>query len=701
MKQISVVLLVLGLMVGCAGTMTPNVTGARILAADTEPQNWLTHGRTYGEQRFSPLAKITTANVNQLGLAWSHDIKARTARGVEATPIVVDGVIYATGGWSHVFALEAKTGTLLWEFDPQVPGAYGAKGCCDIVNRGVAVWAGKVYVGAFDGRLIALDAKTGAKVWETLTVDQTKDYTITGAPRVVKGKVLIGNGGADFGVRGYVSAYDAETGKMLWRFYTVPGNPADGFETKTVETIAKTWSGEWWKHGGGGTVWDSMAYDQDLDLLYIGVGNGAPWNYKMRSDGTGDNLFLASIVALRPDTGEYVWHFQTTPAEDWDYTATQHMILADLTIDGRVRKVLMQAPKNGFFYVLDRATGEFISGSAYVNVTWASGLDAKTGRPVEKPEARYSTTGKPLLMQPGPIGGHNWQPMSYSPATGLVYVPATDGAFFYMAADPKTFQRRPGVFWNTGINPASSSLPDDEAVRKAIRASAKGRLIAWDPVRQKAAWEVVFPIGWNGGTLATAGGLVFQGNGIGKFAAYDAANGKALWDFFAQTGIVAAPVTYEVDGEQYVTVLAGWGGALPLFAGEVVTQAPRGGVNRVLTFKLGARAALPALTTVRKPFDPPALTATPQTVNQGRTLYEVYCTQCHGHSVVAGGVVPDLRYSASLASRDTYASVVLGGLLIKNGMLPFAQYLKPDDVEAIRAYVIREAQREKQRLANP
>ena len=702
MRRISVASLVVWLAVGCAGTsVTPNVTGARIQGADTEPQSWLAHGRTYSEQRFSPLTRITTANVGQLGLAWSHDIKARTARGVEATPIVVDGVVYATGPWSHVLALEAKTGKLLWEFDPQVSGAYGAKGCCDIVNRGVAVWAGRVYVGAFDGRLIALDAKTGTKVWETVTVDQTKDYTITGAPRVVKGKVLIGNGGADFGVRGYVSAYDADTGKLLWRFYTVPGNPADGFETKTVETIAKTWAGEWWKYGGGGTVWDSMAYDPALDLLYIGVGNGGPWNYKMRSDGKGDNLFLASIVALRPDTGEYVWHFQTTPAEDWDYTATQHMILADLTIDGRARKVLMQAPKNGFFYVLDRATGEFISGTAYVNVSWASGLDPRTGRPIEKPEARYSTTGKPLLVQPGPIGGHNWQPMSYSPATGLVYLPATEGAFVYAAADPSTFRSRPGVFWNTGLNPASSTLPDDEAVRKAIRASAKGRLIAWDPVQKKPRWEAVFPIGWNGGTLATAGGLVFQGNGTGKFVAYDAASGASLWDFFAQTGILAAPVTYEVDGEQYVTVLAGWGGALPLFAGEVVTEAPRGGVNRILTFKLGGRASLPALQTARKALDPPALTASAEMVARGRGLYEIYCTQCHGHSVVAGGVVPDLRYAPSLSSPDSYASIVLGGALVKNGMVPFAQYLKPDDVEAIRAYVIREAQREKQRLASP
>ncbi len=473
----------------------------------------------------------------------------------------------------------------------------------------------------------------------------------------MKGKVIIGNGGADFGVRGYVSAYDAETGTMAWRFYTVPGNPKDGFESKTVEMIAKTWNGEWWRHGGGGTVWDSMAYDPDLDLLYVGVGNGGPWNYTMRSDGKGDNLFLASIVAIRPDTGEYVWHFQTTPGEDWDYTATQHMILADLTIDGRARKVLMQAPKNGFFYVLDRATGEFISGTPYVN------------------------------------------PMSYSPATGLVYVPALDGGFMYVPADPQSFQRRAGVFWNNGLHAISSSLPDDEAIRKAIRASAKGRIIAWDPVQRKSVWTAEFPVPWNGGLLSTAGGLVFHGNGMGRFAAYDAANGKTLWDFHAQTGIVAAPVTYEVGGEQYVTILAGWGGAAPLFAGEIVTQAAKGGLNRILTFKLGGGATLPPLLTVKRPLNPPALTASKEALEQGGALYRSYCTRCHGHATVAGGVVTDLRYSAMLGSPEAYRAVVLDGVLMRNGMISFSDFLKPDDVEAIRAYVIEQAHREQKRLS--
>jgi PQQ-dependent dehydrogenase (methanol/ethanol family) len=681
--------------------LAADVTGERIVAADKEPGNWLSHGRTYSEQRFSPLKKIDTGNVGQLGLAWWLDIKSRTTRGVEATPIVVDGVMYNTGAWSHVQAIDAKTGKLLWELDPQVPGEHAPKACCDAVNRGAAVWGGKVFVGTLDGRLIALDAKTGAKVWETLTVDQSKDYTITGAPRVVKGKVIIGNGGAEFGVRGYVSAYDADTGKMVWRFYTVPGNPKDGFESKILENAAQTWAGAWWKYGGGGTVWDAMAYDPDLDLLYIGVGNGSPWNYKIRSDGKGDNLFLSSIVAIRPDTGEYVWHFQTTPGEDWDYTATQHMILLDVVIDGKLRKCIVQAPKNGFFYVLDRETGAFISGTAYATVTWAEGVDPKSGRPIEKAEARWSTNNKPALVLPGPGGAHNWQPMSFSPLTGYVYIPAIEAGFGYAPTDPKTFVQHPTVFWNIGLDPVGASIPDDEAVRKAIRASAKGQLIAWDPIARKPAWTVEHPLAWNGGVLSTAGGLVFQGNAQGRFVAYDAKTGQKLWDFFGQTGILAGPVTYEVDGEQYVTVNAGWGGAIPNAAGEIVMDAAKGGTNRVLTFKLGGKAGLPPLKTAARPLDPPPATAPPEKVAEGKRLYQTYCFYCHGDTAAGGGTVPDLRYSATLASPDAWKAIVLGGSLTRNGMVSFARHLKADDVETLRAYVVQRAHDEKKRLANP
>jgi quinohemoprotein ethanol dehydrogenase len=675
-----------------------DVNASRIIEADKEPHNWLSHGRTYSEQRFSPLKKINATNVGELGLAWSHDIKSRTARGLEATPLVVDGIIYTSGAWSHVLALEAKSGKLLWEFDPKVPGAHAGRGCCDVANRGVAVWGGKVFVGTYDGRLIALDAKSGQKVWEELTVDPAHDYTITGAPRVVKGKVIIGNGGAEFGVRGYITAYDAETGKQAWRFYTVPGNPKDGYESKTVEMIAKTWSGEWWKQGGGGTVWDSMAYDPELDLLYIGVGNGSSWSWKLRSENQGDNLFLASMVAIRPDNGEYVWHFQTVPGDDWDYTATQHMILADLIVDGAPRKVIMQAPKNGFFYVLDRQTGEFISGTPYVQTTWASGLDEK-GRPIVIPEARYGITGKPALVTPGPLGGHNWQPMSFSPITGLVYIPGIETAFPYHAVDPKTYTRRTGGFWNTGLDPIVASIPHDEAVRKAVRAASKGRLIAWDPVLRNAEWTIEYPVPWNGGLLSTAGDLLFQGTGQGKFIAYGARGGRKLWEFDAQTGIIAAPVTYEVDGEQYVTILAGWGGAAPNAAGEITMAAASGGTNRVLTFRLGAKAALPTSTVVRRPLNPPAEKPGKEAFERGLYLYQVNCMICHGDTGVSGGVVPDLRYSATLGSTDAWKSIVLDGSLVNNGMVKFDGILKQDEMETIRAYVIQRAHDEKARLA--
>jgi quinohemoprotein ethanol dehydrogenase len=412
---------------------TPTAKGARLIddaalrKADERRGDWITHGRTYSETRFSPLNQINAGNIKQLGLAWSFDTD--TTRGLEATPIIVDGVMYTTGSWSVVFALDARTGRQLWKWDPQVPRSFGYKACCDVVNRGVAVYKGKVYVGTLDGRLVALDADSGKPLWEVVTVDQSLPYTVTGAPRVVKGKVLIGNGGAEMGVRGYISAYDAETGKMAWRFYTVPGDPSKPFESPAMERAAKTWSGEWWKIGGGGTVWDSMAYDPELDLLYIGTGNGSPWNREIRSSGTGDNLYLSSIVALKPETGEMVWHYQTTPGDSWDYTATQHIILADLDIGGRNRKVLMQAPKNGFFYVIDRKNGELLSAQAYVPISWAKEVDKQTGRPVENPGVRYKDSA--AFIKPGPLGGHNWQPMSYNPQTGLVYIPAQDTLFVY------------------------------------------------------------------------------------------------------------------------------------------------------------------------------------------------------------------------------------------------------------------------------
>ncbi|HSC14273.1 MAG TPA: PQQ-dependent dehydrogenase, methanol/ethanol family, partial [Gammaproteobacteria bacterium] len=443
MRRLLVLLPLAAALIGCggggdaaAGTETPArptaaaVDAVRLLAADAEPGQWLTTGRTYGEQRFSPLDEIDASNVGELGLAWYGDL--RVSRAQEATPLFVDGVLYVTTAWSNVNAYDARTGNPLWSFDAKVPREWGSRACCDVVNRGPAAWNGKIYVGTIDGRLVALDAATGTPAWEADTlVRRDIAYTITGAPRVVKGKVIIGNGGAEYGVRGYVSAYDAETGALAWRFFTVPGDPKLGFENETLARAAETWNGEWWRLGGGGTVWDSMAYDADLDLLYVGTGNGSPWNRGLRSPGGGDNLFLSSIVALRPGDGSYVWHYQTTPGDSWDYTATQPIVVADLTLDGAQRRVVMQAPKNGFFYVLDAASGRLLSADKFAAVNWASGVDLATGRPIENPAARYEVTGRAAAVQPSSGGAHNWHPMAYSPQTGLVYFSASDNALGY------------------------------------------------------------------------------------------------------------------------------------------------------------------------------------------------------------------------------------------------------------------------------
>ncbi|MBF8300320.1 MAG: PQQ-dependent dehydrogenase, methanol/ethanol family, partial [Acidobacteria bacterium] len=541
-----------------AVTAPAAVTTARLTAADAEPGEWMSHGRTYGEQRFSPLDGITTETVGKLGLAWFADLDSR--RGQEATPLVVDGVLYVSTAWSRVKAYDAATGTPLWTYDPEVPGEWAVNACCDVVNRGVAVWEGKVFVGSFDGRLIALDAATGRELWDVNTIDRTKPYTITGAPRVVKGKVLIGNGGAEFGVRGYLSAYDAETGTLAWRFHTVPGNPADGFESPALEMAAKTWSGEWWRLGGGGTVWDSLAYDPELDLLYVGVGNGSPWNHLIRSEGKGDNLFLASIVALDPDDGSYVWHYQTTPGETWDHTATQHMIVADLGLDGAVRRVVMQAPKNGFFYVLDAKTGKLISAEKFTDISWATHVDMKTGRPVETPGARFYRTGRPFASLQNPNGAHTWHPMSFSPDTGFVYIPVHRGNYTF--THDAAFTPSP-LTTNLGIRRAVA--PADPGVRaaatQATLASVGGRLIAWDPVRQREVWSVEREGAANGGALSTAGGLVFQGTGTGELVALDARTGTRRWSARTQTGVIAAPISYMVDGVQYVAITVGTGGS--------------------------------------------------------------------------------------------------------------------------------------------
>ena len=664
-------------------TRTASLDGARIINADAEPHNWLAHGRDYGEQRFSPLDTINAGNVAKLGLAWSFD--TGTIRGLEATPIVIDGVMFTTGSWSVVFAHDAKTGELIWKYDPQVPREWGRNACCDVVNRGVAVWKGKVYVGTIDGRLIALDAGTGDMLWDVMTIDTSRPYTITGAPRVVKDLVIIGNGGAEYGVRGYITAYDAATGEQHWRFYTVPGNPAEPFEGAHLERAASTWrGGKWWEIGGGGTVWDSMAYDPSLDLLYIGTGNGSPWNRYIRSPGGGDNLYLSSIVAIRPDDGSMVWFYQTTPGDTWDYTATQHMILADLEIDGSLRKVIMQAPKNGFFYVIDRTNGEFISAEGYVPVTWATGIDRETGRPIENPEAHYANEAK--VIKPSAYGGHNWHPMSYSPTAGLVYIPALDIAMLYSQPDEFTYQAKE---WNLGIDFAATHPSDDPDQLVADIQGVRGYLAAWDPIAQKEVWRVQHATSWNGGLLSTAGNLVFQGRSDGQFAAYQADDGSLLWEFPVHTGIIAPPVSYSIDGEQYIAVVAGWGGA---FANASGVPRHRNNVlkeGRILAFKLGATGRLPEpqVTFVNLP-PVPDMDATEEQLALGRTAYMEQCSTCHGSGAVSSGALADLRYM----SADTHANwdaIVLGGAYTGKGMASFADALDQASSDAVHAYVIK------------
>ncbi len=663
------------------------VDSANIINADQAPGNWMSYGRTYSEQRFSPLQQVTDQNVKQLGLAWYFDLD--TKRGQESTPLVVDGVMYFTTAWSKVVALDAVTGARLWAYDPKVPPSWGVNACCDVVNRGVAAWKGKVFVGTLDGRLIALDATKGQPVWETQTFEPGMRYSITGAPRVVKGKVLIGNGGAEMGVRGYISAYDAETGKLAWRFYTVPGDPAKPFESPILKEAAKTWNGDWWKNGGGGTVWDAMAYDPQLDLLYIGTGNADPWARKVRAAKVDDNLFCSSIIALRPDTGEYVWHYQENPADEWDYDSAEQIVLADLAMDGKIRQVLLHAPKNGFFYVLDRATGKLLSAKPYTQVTWATGIDMQTGRPIENASAEYERSDKPALVSPGPGGAHSWQPMSYSPRTGFVYFPVLESGFAYKSAEH--FRRSP-LGWNTGIDDVAAGMPQIPEVKKAILGSIKAHLTAWDPVAQKEVWRAERPGPWNGGALSTAGNLVFEGTGYGQFEAFRATTGEKLWSASTESGVTAGPISYSVNGEQYIAVVVGWGGVLPLAAGEVALQTPRmANVPRMLAFKLGGNVNLPAAPEVKPPvLAPPKSMASAAQVKRGEEIYQRYCGGCHGDVAVSGGVLPDLRYSGTLAD-DQWFQIVLGGILESYGMVNFSRELSKQDAAAVREYVIARA----------
>jgi quinohemoprotein ethanol dehydrogenase len=657
------------------------VTSERLTKANTEPGQWMSVGRTYDEQRFSPLAQINKDNIAKLGLAWFADFD--TNRGQEATPLAIDGVLYLSTAWSKVRAYDARNGHLLWSYDPKVPGEFAGRGCCDVVNRGLAAWQGRIYVASYDGRLIALDAHTGAVVWSVLTLDHDKPVTITGAPRAINGKVIIGNAGGEFGVRGYVSAYDAQNGKLLWRFYTVPGNPADGFENPTLKAAAQTWHGNWWTAGGGATVWDGMAYDPQTNLVYFGTGNGSPWNRGYRGSGGGDNLFVASIIAVNADTGAYVWHYQEVPGEEWDYDATSPLMLADLKIGGKSRRVLMQAGKDGFFYVLDAKTGKVISAKNFVTTTWASGIDLKTGKPIVDGQARYDETGKVSIVQPGGQGAHSWHPFSYNPGTGLVYFSGIETSMAVKAA--ADFVHHP-MAANTGLEfPLPPTIYED--LKSKAPRIAQSQLIAWDPVQQREVWKtpVLGTIG--GGTLSTAGGLVFQGTNKGRLVVYDAADGRELWSMDAQTGVVAAASSFELDGEQYIAQEVGYG------------LAPYGTSNqsRLLVFKLGGTAVLPpAPPPLPKPvLNPPPSTASAQTIEAGHQQFVSHCAMCHETPYANRSVFPDLRYSPALNTAEAFNAIVLEGALQSAGMASFKGKMSVDEVQSVRAYVIERANQAK------
>ena len=661
---------------------TANVTAERLLNAAAEPSQWMTYGGTYDEQHYSRLSQINKENVKNLGLVWFADYDSNLQQ--TGTPLYIDGVIYVSTAWSNVYAFDARTGQQLWRYNPKVPGEWAAKVCCGLVNRGIAAWNGKIYVGTLDARLVAIDARTGKEVWSTLTFDESqKDsplhrYSITSAPRVVKGKVLIGNSGGEFGVRGYISAYDVETGEMAWRFYTVPGNPADGFEKPQMEQAAATWSGEWWKLGGGGTVWDATIYDPVTDLVYIGTGNGTPWNQQARDPAGGDNLFLASIIALKPDTGEYVWHYQTTPAETWDYDATSPIMVVDLTLDGKQRHVLMQPCKNGFFYMLDAASGELLRAEPFTEINWADGVDMQTGRPRVLAEARYKEA--PFNLLPGVQGAHGWHSNAYHPDTGLIYIP-TQHAYFPMVADPN--YKPNDVGYNLAIDfGAQFTFYRDhpDAKRDFI-----GYLKAWDPVAGKEVWRGEINQGPTGSALATSGGLIFHGGGSGQeFRAYDAQTGEKLWSMLAQTAVLAAPISFEMDGQQYIAASVG---------GSVQGGYYAPNYSRMLVFGLNGALQLPPVQEYVPPaLDPPPATAAAEVVTAGTAHYSQYCATCHGENgQTRGSTFPDLTRSPMLHSQEGFDTVVLQGALAERGMASFAEALTPADTQAILAYIVARA----------
>ncbi|WP_235913090.1 PQQ-dependent dehydrogenase, methanol/ethanol family [Croceibacterium salegens] len=669
-----------------AASDAPTVANSQTMRALDAPANvgdWLSYSRGWDEQRHSPLTQINEGNVGQLGLAWYDDLG--TFRGVQASPLVIDGVLYNESIFNVVTAYDATNGKKLWTYDPKVDSKWARLACCGPSSRGIAAWHGKLYVGALDGRVIAIDQKDGHEVWSTATFDEAKaPYSITGAPRVYDGKVVIGNGGADYGSRGFVIALDAETGKKAWKFYLVPGDPSKGPDGEASdEALAKalpTWSGKFWEAGGGGNAWDSFAYDPDTRTVIVGTGNGSPHMWHFRSEGKGDNLFLCSMLALDIDTGKYKWHYQEVPEEDWDYTCTQPILLADIPIDGKTRKVAMQAPKNGFFYVVDRTNGQLISAKSYVSInTWASHVDMATGRPVLVEGAHNTAT--PHLMSPSWLAAHTWHPMSYDPKTGLVYFSAQEQGSIYARAEDGKYKYTPGPGRSNSGQDFGSQPELRRELQSKANATEKGYLLAWDPRAQTEAWRVPYAHPGSGGVLTTASGLLVQGTIDKTLAIYRDSDGKKLWEMNIDQAPVAGPITYMVDGVQYIAINAGWGGSPVYNLGPFQTA-----TAKLLVFKLGGTATLPPMTAVKTDLPaPPPLRASEAQVAEGRELYGENCSRCHGGNAVGG--VKDLRFMTADTHRE-FADIVLGGKLSAIGMASFKGQLSESQVEAIHAFLI-------------
>lgn len=641
--------------------------------------DWTAVGGGADESSYSQLDQVSTENAGDLGLEWTLDLPGEVS--LEAPPLAIGGTLYFPGSYSVVYAVDGKTGKLKWKYDPQtwkvnpdkMHFSFGA-------NRGVAYEDGKIFVTALDCRLIALDAASGEELWVKPSVPADSFNICTGAPRMMNGKVIVGNGGADFGARGFVTAFDANSGKQLWRFYTVPGKPEDNAGKPAMEMAAATWSAEFWKTtGGGGTVWNGMTFDPEKNRIYIGVGNAGPYDPEMRSPGGGDNLFTTSIVALDADSGDYVWHYQQNPRDSWDYKSTPNMISATLRIEGEPREVLMHTPTNGFFYVLDRETGKLINQPGKTTeISWAESIDLETGRPVEKPNIRYED-GETEIW-PGAVGGHNWQPMSYNPRLGLVYIPIQQiGARFTRATEGTEASDQ--AFNVLGlVTEAFTQLPGD----------GHGFLVAWDPVAQKEAWRIKHDHLWNGGTLTTAGGLVFQGLADGWFNAYDGSSGERLWRFDAGLGIIGAPISYSIGDKQYVSILVGYGGTAAAF-GKFMDVGWKYGAQprRLLTFAIGGKKTIPESPKASlriEALDDPELVLDEDDVAAGRTL-SVRCAACHGVGMHATGTPgPDLRESAIALELETLSQLLKDGTLLEQGMPKF-QMLSDDEIRQLHAYI--------------